>query len=188
MARPFSPTEMVIFGWSCLVGREKRSVHHMRDELPSFSMQFGRCATKFKVSHSVITEAPFRKVLDSESLLKVEERAGCLWSEEDGKTDVLAFKTASAPFDPSFCGHQSGCIGPSAVSCCCRALAIFFAFLEKCYFTSATGSDFILSYYTSSMKQVIEDRTSLPFPRPPPFFDQHHLRPSSLTGPVLLIL
>jgi Protein similar to CwfJ C-terminus 2 len=50
----------------------------------------------------VIAEAPFRNVLAS--LLKVDERADwktCLRSEEDDKADVLAFKTAFAPFDPS---------------------------------------------------------------------------------------
>jgi len=61
----------------------KRLVHHIRGGLP-FSVQFGR------------------KVLAS--LLKVEERADwktCLQSEEDDTADVLAFKTAFAPFDPS---------------------------------------------------------------------------------------
>jgi hypothetical protein len=50
----------------------------------------------------VIAEAPFRKVLAS--LLKVDQRVdwkSCLQSEEDDKVDVLAFKTAFAPFDPS---------------------------------------------------------------------------------------
>jgi hypothetical protein len=150
----------------------------MRDELPSFSMQFGRCATKFKVSYSVITEAPFRKVLVSESLLKVEG-GQTVYSQRKMAKLMWRSRPRLPPLTP-----QSGCIGPSAVS----YLAVFFTFLEKCYLTSATGSDFILSYYTLSMKQVTEDRTSLPFPRPSPFFDQHHLRPSSLIRPVLLML
>jgi Protein similar to CwfJ C-terminus 2 len=50
----------------------------------------------------VIAETTFRKVLAS--LLKVDERVdwkNCLQSEEDDKVDVLAFKNAFAPFDPS---------------------------------------------------------------------------------------
>lgn len=38
------------------------------------------------------------------SLLKMDERADwktCLQSDEDDKADVLAFKTAFSPFDPS---------------------------------------------------------------------------------------
>ncbi|KAI0306802.1 nuclear protein [Multifurca ochricompacta] len=60
----------------------RRLVHRIRGP---FSVQFGR------------------KVLAS--LLNVEERVDwktCLQSEEDDMTDVLAFKTAFAPFDP-FC-------------------------------------------------------------------------------------
>lgn len=50
----------------------------------------------------MIAETIFRKVLAS--LLKVDERADwktCLQSEQDDKVDVLAFKAAFAPFDPS---------------------------------------------------------------------------------------
>jgi len=62
----------------------RRLVHQMRRGLP-FSVQFGR------------------KVLAS--LLKVEERIdwrNCLQSEAADRTDVQAFKTAFAPFDPSY--------------------------------------------------------------------------------------
>jgi Protein similar to CwfJ C-terminus 2 len=76
-----------------------RLVHHIRSGSP-FSVQFGRCVEGH--SKLLIAEAPFRKVLAS--LLKVDQRAdwkSCLQAEEDDKADVLAFKTAFAPFDPS---------------------------------------------------------------------------------------
>ncbi|THH19473.1 hypothetical protein EW146_g1707 [Bondarzewia mesenterica] len=60
----------------------RRLVHWMQDGVP-FSVQFGRLVLS--------------------KLLKMEDRLdwkACVQSEEDDKTDVQAFKTAFAPFDP----------------------------------------------------------------------------------------
>ena len=79
----------------------RRLVHRMRQG-SAFSVQFGRYVATSRALCLVMAQVPSRKVLAS--LLKVEERIdwkSCLQSEEDDKADVLAFKTAFTPFDPS---------------------------------------------------------------------------------------